>query len=184
MGGPVAFGQTRVDCSKIQANNHEVVDVDAQNSSLNYYWTLPRTASSNHTIHVSRSLPVKVRDLIDLTSEKLDVNPTLVRAVAMVESGGNQGVVSPAGAVGVMQLMPRTARRLGVNPYDLEQNILGGGIYLKQQLARYQGSIPLALAAYNAGPGAVNKYMGVPPFKETRKYINRVINAMGRDKHE
>lgn len=191
MGGPVAVGQTTIDCTKaVKAEPHEVlcgqiarpinVDVDTKTRTINPFWTLPRTASSNQKPNINRSLPVKVRDLIDLTSEKLDLDPALVRAVAMTESSGNQGAVSRVGAVGVMQLMPGTARGLGVNPYDLEQNILGGAMYLKRQLDKYQGNIQFALAAYNAGPGAVDKYQGVPPFRETREYIARVINAMGR----
>lgn len=191
MGGPVAVGQITIDCTNaIKVEPHEVlcgqlvrpinVEVDAKTRTINPFWTLPRTVSSNQTAFINRSLPVKVRDLIDLTSEKLDIDPELVRAVAMTESSGNQGAVSRVGAVGVMQLMPGTARGLGVNPYELEQNILGGAIYLKRQLDKYQGNIQLALAAYNAGPGAVDKFRGVPPFRETHEYIAKVINAMGR----
>lgn len=192
MGGPIAaFGKTTIDCPKaIKAERHEVscgqlvrpinVEVDIKTRTINPFWALPRTASSNQKLSINRSLPVKVRELIDITSERLDLDPALARAVAMTESGGNQGAMSRVGAVGVMQLMPGTARGMGVNPYDLEQNILGGAMYLKRQLERYQGSIPLALAAYNAGPGAVDKYRGVPPFRETHGYIARVMNAMGR----
>lgn len=191
MGGPVVAGQTKIDCTNaIKTDSHEVscgplsrpvnVEVDTKTRMINPFWTLPRTASSNQKLSINRSLPVKVRELIDTASEKLGLDPALVRAVAMTESSGNQGAVSRVGAVGVMQLMPGTARGLGVNPYDLEQNILGGAMYLKRQLEKYQGNIQLALAAYNAGPGAVDKYRGVPPFRETREYIARVINAMGR----
>lgn len=191
MGGPVVAGQIKIDCTKtIKNHSYEVscgqlaspitVEVDTKTRAINPFWTLPRTASSNQKLNINRSLPVKVRELIDTASEKLGLDPALVRAVAMTESSGNQGAVSRVGAVGVMQLMPGTARGLGVNPYDLEQNILGGAMYLKRQLEKYQGNIQLALAAYNAGPGAVDKYRGVPPFRETREYIARVINAMGR----
>jgi soluble lytic murein transglycosylase-like protein len=77
-----------------------------------------------------------------------------------------------------MQLMPGTARELGVNPYDTEQNILGGAMYLKRQMDRF-GSLPLALAAYNAGPGAVEKYGGISPYEETKRYIANVLSMIG-----
>jgi soluble lytic murein transglycosylase-like protein len=107
-----------------------------------------------------------------------DVSPELVEAVAWRESRLRPGLVSRAGAIGEMQLMPGTARDLGVNPHDTEQNFQGGARYLRDMLRRYDGDLILALAAYNAGPGAVDRYGGVPPYKETRAYVAAVLDRL------
>ncbi|HET9196141.1 MAG TPA: lytic transglycosylase domain-containing protein, partial [Vicinamibacterales bacterium] len=106
-------------------------------------------------------------ELVQEHSQKQLLRPELVRAVIQVESGFDPRATSPKGAMGLMQLMPDTARSLGViNAYDPEENIRGGTAYLRQLLNKY-GSEQLALAAYNAGPGAVDRYDGVPPYRET-----------------
>ena len=103
------------------------------------------------------------------------VDPALFRALVRAESGGNQNAVSSAGARGYTQLLPATAKGLGVNPDDPEDNLRGGARYLAQQLKAHGGNVQLGLAAYNAGPGNVKKYGGVPPFAETQAYIQRVV---------
>ncbi len=103
-----------------------------------------------------------------------------VRSVAKVESGLRQEAVSPKGAVGLMQLMPATAAELGVNANRAADNAHGGAKYLRDLLLRYHGNSALALAAYNAGPGAVSKYNGVPPYPETRRYILLVLREYER----
>jgi soluble lytic murein transglycosylase-like protein len=117
--------------------------------------------------------------LVQEHSQKQSLRPELVRAVIQVESGFDPRATSPKGAMGLMQLMPDTARSLGVvNAYDPEDNIRGGTAYLRQLLNKY-GSEQLALAAYNAGPGAVDRYDGVPPYRETKDYVRRVGSKAG-----
>ena len=114
--------------------------------------------------------------LIEAAARKYKVDPKLVAAVAEVESNGNQDAVSPVGAIGVMQLMPDTAASLGVDPYNKQQNIEGGAKYLRQMLDTFGGDTRKAVAAYNAGPGAVKDYGGVPPYKETQNYVKKVLD--------
>lgn len=102
------------------------------------------------------------------------LQPGLLEAVAWQESRGRMSAVSAKGALGVMQLMPGTAAELGVRADDLADNIRGGAIYLRRQLDRF-GSVPLALAAYNAGPGAVMRYRGIPPYRETQGYVAKIM---------
>lgn len=99
----------------------------------------------------------------------------LVQSVAKVESGFDSKAVSPKGAIGVMQLMPETARHLGADPHDLAQNIDAGARLLRDLLLKYDGDVIKALAAYNAGEAAVDRFQGVPPYSETRHYVNRVV---------
>lgn len=108
-------------------------------------------------------------------SAKYEVDPDLVRAVMRVESGGNPNAISSAGAIGLMQLMPGTARGLGVDPHDPLRNLEGGIKYLAQLSDKYNGDFVKTLAAYNAGSGRVDSYGGVPPFPETQRYVKNVL---------
>ncbi len=122
-----------------------------------------------------------VDSLVLQHAQRHALRPELVRAVIQVESGFNPRARSPKGAMGLMQLMPATARELGVtNPYDPAQNIRGGTAYLRQLLDRYDGDERLALAAYNAGAGAVDRHgRNVPPYQETRDYVRRISLKAG-----
>ena len=123
--------------------------------------------------------PAEVSLAIRESAERHAVSPPLAEAVAWQESRFHQAAVSPKGAMGVMQLMPDTARRLGVDPGDLRANVEGGVTYLAQMLDRFGGDLPRALAAYNAGPEAVARYGGVPPFAETKAYVRAVLGRLG-----
>ena len=120
-------------------------------------------------------------DLIVEHAHLNNVRPSLVRAVVQVESGFNPRAYSPKGAMGLMQLMPATAREFGVrNAFDPVENVRGGVAYLRQLLDRYDGNEQLALAAYNAGPGAVDKHgQAIPPYRETRDYVSKVNGIAG-----
>jgi len=114
--------------------------------------------------------------LVREASERHGVDADFLASVIRQESGGNSRAVSPAGARGLMQLMPATAEQLGVqDSFDPEQNVDGGARYLRELLERYRGDAVRALAAYNAGPEAVDRYQGVPPYPETRSYVRSVV---------
>lgn len=124
----------------------------------------------------------KLDELVGRYAERHRLEPKLVRAVIQVESGYNAAAQSVKGAMGLMQLMPGTARELGVDePYDPEQNIRGGTSYLRQMLDRFEENLVHALAGYNAGPDAVVRYGGVPPYAETRAYVERVMRLVRGD---
>lgn len=121
-----------------------------------------------------------LNDIIVEAADTNKVDPNLVKAVIMQESGGNPKALSPKGAKGLMQLMDATATMLGVSdPFDIRQNITAGVKYLSALIKKFDGDMQKALAAYNAGPGTVEKYNGVPPFEETKKYVNNILDTLG-----
>lgn len=134
----------------------------------------------NSTIKNTKT--TKLDQIFEREAEKYQVPLNLLKAVAKAESNFNPMAESSAGAQGIMQLMPATAKSLGVSDsYDVEQNIMGGAKYLGQMLEKFDGNTKLALAAYNAGPGNVLKYNGVPPFTETQNYVKKVMGYCGGD---
>lgn len=123
--------------------------------------------------------PAEVRRELAAAAVAQALDPALLEAVAWAESRFRHEALSPKGATGVMQLMPETARELGVDRFDLVQNIAGGAAYLGGMMRRFGGNRSLALAAYNAGPGAVLRYGGVPPFAETQAYVAQILARVG-----
>lgn len=145
------------------------------NNSIAGYSGTPTAAS---TATDSQSLDAYFQQAADTYNISVD----LLKAVARQESGFQTDIVSSAGAIGVMQLMPGTAEYLGVtDPYNAEQNIMGGAKLLSQLSARYNGDLSLTLAAYNAGAGAVDKYGTIPPYQETQNFVAKIKANLGID---
>ena len=134
-----------------------------------------RESVAMRTKQGNRSIPSSLGEIISRNCEKYSLEEGLVHAVIKAESNYNAAAVSDKGALGMMQLMPGTARLLKVdNPLDAEENIGGGSRYLRQMLNEFNGNLDFAIAAYNAGPNAVRRHGGIPPYEETRTYVKRV----------
>ena len=157
-----------------------VVAGGARNVTKNWLRGKAETTQSE----LQSSAPVKtsgdenVDSLIAQAAEKYGIPVNLLHTIAQTESDYNQGAKSEAGAIGMMQLMPDTAAGLGVDPHDLAGNIDGGAKYLREMLDTFDGDVEKAVAAYNAGPNAVNEHGGIPPFKETQDYVNKVMGGL------
>jgi len=155
-----------------------------------HYTNVP--TSSDFVLYI-REAPVKIKSrslsrdydaIIQKAQEKYGIEFSLIKAVIQAESGFNSQAVSKKGAKGLMQIMPENYKALSVSdPFDPSQNIMGGTKYLKHLLQRYENKLPLALAAYNAGPEAVDKYRQIPPYKETRDYVQKVMILYSRYKN-
>ena len=141
--------------------------------------TVRKSTSSDFSSYLGESKSLD--EIFDAAAEKYNVPTELLKAVGKAESNFNASAVSRCGAQGIMQLMPATAKELGVSDsFDAEQNIMGGAKYIASLLNKYDGDTKLAIAAYNAGSGNVNKYNGIPPFEETQNYVKKVMNYYGQ----
>jgi hypothetical protein len=150
--------------------DHKIIDKDTVETLLGKTGPQPAALTDQQII----------KDTVQKAAAKYNLTPELITAVIRAESNFEVSAVSSAGARGLMQLMPATAKELGVkNPFDIEENIDGGTKYLRKMLDRFGGSVRKALAAYNAGPGTVLKYNGRVPYPETRQYVKRVLRFSG-----
>ncbi len=142
----------------------------------------PRSGGRAPRLDELRARIRKYSPLIENVARRYGLDPDLIHAVILAESAYRPHAKSPKGAMGLMQLMPQTARRLGVDdPWDPEQNVRGGAAYLRWLLDRYDGDLELAVAAYNAGEGAVDRYgQSIPPYRETITYVNKVKEFMSK----
>ncbi len=167
-------------------NGHLVLSDHAKGSTAPHAYVVPQTESIRTTRLVDAAKSAIYDDLIAFNARAQGVRTDLVRAVMQVESAFNPLARSPKGAMGLMQLMPDTMREFHVaNAFDPAENIRGGVAYLRQLLDRYSNNEVLALAAYNAGPGAVDKHgQTVPPYKETQDYVRKINNISGRTVQE
>lgn len=169
------------------ANGHE----DARKLMLSMTWpqaTVPdcfrAPALAPQGASVALKAPPHIERLVQQLAPQYQVNPRLALTIIAVESNFNSAALSSANAMGLMQLIPDTARRFGVrNAFDPQQNIRGGLAYLRWLLAYYRGDVRLVAAAYNAGEGAVDRHRGVPPFAETQEYVRRVVARFGAAPH-
>lgn len=178
-GTPPSAPSEAVSGASPAAPSHED-GVTVTPASLGPLPPLPLTPDTTHLVPLVHQAGTGQYDsLIETYAGKYGVDPSLVRAVIQTESGGNPRAVSSAGALGLMQLMPGNVKESGItDPFDPEQNIAAGTQQLSGLMKQYNGDLDLALAGYNAGPGNVRKYGGVPPFRETQDYIKKVRAAM------
>jgi soluble lytic murein transglycosylase-like protein len=169
----------------------QVIEIGSQGAVTVYDG--PAVVTSNGVASISRapavkparrlnvSAPLKLSGAISDAARASDLSAALIAAIAWRESNFSASAVSRAGALGEMQLLPETARQLGVDPKVSRQNIAGGAAYVRALLQRYHGDLIKTLAAYNAGPKAVDRYGGVPPFKETQAYVAAVLDRLSQD---
>lgn len=159
-------------CTPLHADIYKYTD---QNGVVHFTNTPEGKGYTKVITEYNTSSEGKYDHIISRTSAKYNIEPAVIKAVITAESDWNPRAISSKGAVGLMQLMPETAKDMQVsNPYDPEENIEGGTRYLRWLLNRFQGNLDLALAAYNAGPSTVEKTGGIPQFSETRKYVKNV----------
>jgi soluble lytic murein transglycosylase-like protein len=151
-------------------------------------YAAPPTPSPTPTLPAARPTPqLTPKDLVTQAAKHAGLPPAIVHSIARAESGYREDAVSPKGAIGLMQLMPKTAADLNVDPHDPAQNAEAGARYLRDLLQKYENDphqVSKAVAAYNAGPAAVDKYHGVPPYPETVQYVNRVLREYQREQAE
>jgi soluble lytic murein transglycosylase-like protein len=146
---------------------------------------VPLPATVKEVVVDPRSLTP--REMITRAAEHAGLPPEFVHSIARAESGYRPNAISPKGAIGLMQLMPGTAAGLNVDPYDPAQNAEGGAMYLRDLLLKYENDphqVSKAVAAYNAGPAAVDKYNGIPPYRETIQYVNRVLKQYEKEQRK
>lgn len=159
---------------------------DSVLDSVTTIYAVPESSISqgNHT-GKQVNCPKDMDSIFQEASRTYGVSENLLKAVAKAESDFNPNCTSSAGAMGVMQLMPSTAKTLGVkNAYNAHENIMGGAKLLSQLLQKYNGNTSLTLAAYNAGSGNVEKYGGIPPFKETQNYVKKILGYLGQSTND
>lgn len=163
--------------ARIVRDNAKAAALAARTSSFQEILNASTAACSLGT---STSNPSELDAYFQEAADTYQISVDLLKAVAKQESGFQTGIVSSAGAIGVMQLMPSTASALGIsNPYDARENIMGGAKLLSQLSSRYNNNLDLMLAAYNAGTGSVDQYGGVPPYQETQNFISKIKSNLG-----